>query len=191
MENRRESDAAVIRRSLAEPRVFETIFDRHFDAVLRFAIGRVGVQDAPDVAAETFARAFGRRQRFRPDRPSALPWLFGIAVNVCRERSRRTDRGTRATTRMAASAEQVTEPFENALAERIDAQRLRPELLAGLQRLRDEEYTLVMLAAESDLTYGEMADLLGIPVGTVRSRLSRARTRLRSLVEDDRGAVRR
>lgn len=184
-----ESDSSVIRRSLTDPRAFETIFDRHFDAVHRFAVGRVGVQEAADVAAETFARAFGRRHRFRQDRPSALPWLFGIAVNVSRERIRRVDRGTRATSRAAASADRVTEPFETALAERIDAERMRPELLAGLRSLRDDEYALLMLASETDLTYGQMAEMLGIPIGTVRSRLSRARGRLKTLVEDDERVV--
>lgn len=173
------SDAEVIARSLVEQRAFEVIFDRHFEAVHRFAAGRVGLQDAGDVAAETFARAFGRRHRFRTDRSSALPWLFGIAVNVCRERNRRSGRGQRAATRLAVSADMITEPFESASAERLDAQRLRPELAAALRQLSDDEYALIMLASESELTYQQMADLLGIPVGTVRSRLARARKRIR------------
>jgi RNA polymerase sigma factor (sigma-70 family) len=174
------SDAQVIEASVSEPRVFEVIFDRHFAPVHRFAVGRVGAQDAPDVVAETFARAFDRRHRFALDKPSALPWLFGIAVNVCRERSRRSDRGARATTRMAVRAEMTTEPFENALAARIDAERLLPELINALQTLSDDEYALVMLATESDLSYEDMANTLGIPVGTVRSRLARARRRVRA-----------
>ncbi|MEX1004391.1 MAG: sigma-70 family RNA polymerase sigma factor [Acidimicrobiia bacterium] len=180
MEFRAFSDAQVIEASLTEPRFFETIFDRHFGAVHRFAVGRVGAQDAPDVVAETFARAFDRRHRFALDKPSALPWLFGIAVNVCRERGRRASRGVRANTRMAVRAEMITEPFENALAERIDAERLLPELIGALRALSDDEYALLMLATESDLTYEEMAETLGIPVGTVRSRLARARRRVRA-----------
>jgi RNA polymerase sigma factor (sigma-70 family) len=173
------SDAEVIARSLVDRGAFEAIFDRHFDAVHRFASGRVGAQEAADVAAETFARAFDRRHRFRPDRSSALPWLFGIAVNVCRERSRRSGRGERAATRLATRSELIAEPFESASAERLDAERLRPELAAALQRLSDDEYALIMLATESDLSYQQMADLLGIPIGTVRSRLARARKRIR------------
>ena len=180
VEFRVQSDAQVIEASLTEPRVFETIFDRHFEPVHRFAVGRVGAQEAPDVVAETFARAFDRRHRFALDKPSALPWLFGIAVNVCRERRRRSDRGVRATTRMAVRTEMTTEPFENALAERIDAQRLLPELINALQSLSDEEYALLMLATESDLSYEDMAATLGIPIGTVRSRLARAKRRVRS-----------
>jgi RNA polymerase sigma-70 factor (ECF subfamily) len=177
------SDAVVIRRSLTEPQAFEAIFDRHFGAVHRFAVGRVGQQDAADVLAETFARAFDRRHRFRTDRESALPWLFGIAVNVCRERTRRDDRGHRATTRMATRTEMTTEAFENAVTNRIDAERLRPDLLAALRELTDDEYALLMLAGESDLSYQEMADTLGIPIGTVRSRLARARRRVRTSME--------
>lgn len=175
-----KSDAQIIEESLADSRAFEAIFDRHFEAVHRFAVGRVGLQDAADVVAETFARAFDRRQRFRMDKPSALPWLFGIAVNVARERTRKSDRGHRATWRAALRTDAVSESFESALAARIDAERLRPDLITALRTLSDDEYALLMLSTESELTYEQMADTLGIPVGTVRSRLSRARRRLRS-----------
>ena len=178
------SDATLIERSLTDPRAFEGIFDRHFDAVHRFATGRIGPQDAADVTAETFARAFVRRQRFRLDRPSALPWLFGIAINVCRERARRTSRGRTATGRLAASFDLQTEGFEAAVADRIDAERLRPDLVVALRSLSDAEYALLMLASESDLTYGQMAATLGVPVGTVRSRLFRARARVRQSLAD-------
>jgi RNA polymerase sigma factor (sigma-70 family) len=176
------SDAEIIRRSWSEPEVFEVIFDRHYEAVHRFAAGRVGIQDAPDIAAETFARAFDRRQRFRLDRRSALPWLYGIAVNVCREGRRRNSRGQHATTRIATRDEMSTEAFENDLTERVDAQRLRPDLLAALRGLTDDEYALLMLAGESDMSYQQMADALGIPIGTVRSRLARARRRVRHAI---------
>ena len=192
MESRLLPDARVIESSFAEPRAFEMIFDRHFDAVHRFAVGRVGTQEAPDVVAETFARAFVRRHRFRMDKPSALPWLFGIAVNVCRERIRRRERSERATTRMATRAEMTTEPFESALANRIDAERLRPDLVAALQTLSDDEYALLMLASETELTYGQMAEMLGVPIGTVRSRLARARQRVkRALAPEGTHAIRR
>jgi RNA polymerase sigma-70 factor (ECF subfamily) len=175
-----QNDAGVIQASLVDPALFEAIFDRHFDAVHRFAVGRVGTQEAADVVAETFTRAFVRRSRFRQDKPSALPWLFGIAVNVCHERNRLRDRGYRATNRVAGRAELMTEPFEGALAARIDAERLRPELVEALRGLSDNEYALLMLATESDLTYEQMAETLSIPVVTVRSRLARARARVRA-----------
>ena len=180
METRSATDAQIIEASIARPAVFEEIFDRHFAAMHRFAVGRVGSQEAADVVAETFARAFARRRRFRLDRPSALPWLFGIAVNVCRERSRWVERGQRATTRVATRAEMTTEPFETALAERIDAERMRPDLIVALRGLSDDEYALLMLTSEAGMSYVEMAEHLGIPIGTVRSRLARARKRLRA-----------
>lgn len=189
VEDRTASDADIIRRSVADPKTFEAIFDRHFDAVHRFAVGRVGLQEAADVVSETFARAFDRRIRFRPDRPSALPWLFGIAVNVCKERSRRASRGARATSRMAGHVERQAETFESDLTERVDAERLRPELIAALQALSDDEYALLMLAGEAELTYQQMADTLGIPIGTVRSRLARARRRVRAAIEPTRGRL--
>ena len=176
------SDAEVIRRSVSRPQAFELIFDRHFDAVHRFAVGRVGLQEAPDVAAETFARAFDRRARYRADRLSALPWLFGIAVNVSRERLRRTARGVKASHRLTIRPDQLADSFESDLMARVDAERLRPDLLAALRCLSDDEYALLMLAGESDLSYQDMAELLGIPIGTVRSRLARARRRVRSAI---------
>src|SRR5690606_9711035 len=84
--------------------------------------------------------------------------------------------------RMAVRTEMLTEPFESALAERIDAERLRSELIGALGALSDAEYTLLMLATESDLTYEAMAELLEIPIGTVRSRLARSRRRVRMVL---------
>jgi RNA polymerase sigma-70 factor (ECF subfamily) len=84
---------------------------------------------------------------------------------------------------MATRTEMTTEAFENAVTNRIDAERLRPDLLAALRELTDDEYALLMLAGESDLSYQEMADTLGIPIGTVRSRLARARRRVRTSME--------
>lgn len=175
-------DGRLIAASVRKPELFESIFDRHYQAVVRFAAGRVGRSEAADVAAETFLRAFSRRHRFDADHVSALPWLFGIAGNVVRERFRKSARGHRAFSRVSPVPE-VDSPFESEAVERSDAERQAGILNASLAQLSDDEYHVLMLAAIGDYSYQEIADRLDIPIGTVRSRLSRARRRMRELME--------
>ena len=89
------SDVECLTRSAREPRAFEMIFDRHFDAVHRYIHRRAGRDVADELAAETFAVAFERRASCRTN-GSALPWLFGIATNLLRRRTRAERRRLRA-----------------------------------------------------------------------------------------------
>ena len=180
------TDAEIIHASRRRPAVFGVIFDRHFDAVLRFASGRVGSADAADVAAEVFVRAFDLRRRFDHDRPSALPWLFGITANVCREHLRKAARGHRARLRHGAGLETNSIGFEAEAVARVDAGAQRAGLERAMRLLSDEEYAVLMMAAIGGVSYQEIADQLQIPIGTVRSRLSRARRRVRELLEEER-----
>ncbi|MGW5472535.1 RNA polymerase sigma factor, partial [Streptomyces chartreusis] len=80
-----ESDASVIARSRDEPEAFAALFDRHADAVHRYAARRLGGEVADDLVAETFTTAFQQRHRYDPARGAgadARPWLFGIATNL-------------------------------------------------------------------------------------------------------------
>jgi RNA polymerase sigma factor (sigma-70 family) len=178
-------DGALIAQSIRNPEVFEVVFDRYYQAVYRFAVGRAGVSEAGDVAGETFLRAFARRHRFDVEQTNALPWLFGIAVNVTRERFRKVNRGRRALDRVAAAPE-IISPFEGEAVERTDALSRTDELASALADLTDDEYQVLMLSALGDLSYQEIADSLDIPIGTVRSRLARARRKMRELMEPDR-----
>lgn len=178
-------DGDVIAASRMDPDRFEEIFDRHYDAVVGFAVGRAGFHHAHDVAAEVFVRAFDRRHLYREDRESALPWLFGIASNVVRERRRREARGASALARVAGRLGAEPVGFEAEAASRLDAETTRSALVDALTRLSDDEYEVLMLAALGELTYDVMAENLGIPAGTVRSRLARARRRMRMLLEVD------
>lgn len=177
------SDSQIIEASRREPQRFEAIFDRHYGSVVRFAAGRVGSLDASDVASDTFVRAFGRRSRFDTDRASALPWLFGIAANVIRERRRKAGRGARAYSKVAA--ERSIEPFEVEAVARLDAGQKGEALIGALERLSEDEYQVLMLTAMEDLSYQEIADALGVPIGTVRSRLFRARKRMREQLDPE------
>lgn len=181
------SDGDLIAASVKRPALFETIFERHYPRVLRFAIGRVGPTDGYDVAAETFVRAFDRRSRFDQERESALPWLFGIAVNIMRERARRRARRARAFER-AAGAETATDAaghFDGEAVDRVDALARSQELQEALAVLTDDEYQVLMLYAIGDMTYADIAVSVGVPIGTVRSRIHRARIKARELLGAD------
>ena len=159
-------DAAAIARSLQEPAAFEEVFARHLAAVHAFAERRVGRDLAEEVAAETFARAFAARRRYDAGHASARPWLFGIATNVLR-RHWRTERRRLAAYARALHAERPAE-----LPTRADV------AVAALARLPRRQREVVLLHAWADLGYAEIATALGVPVGTVRSRLARARAAL-------------
>ena len=169
------TDGEVIAASVREPARFAEIFDRHFDAVHRFVRRRIGSSAAQDVAAETFLRAFEIRKRFDTTQSNALPWLFGIAINLLRHHLRDEERALRAFARTGV------DPLvgDDRVDERLDAEAEAPALAAALADLRDEERDVLLLHAWADLDYASIADALGLPIGTVRSRLSRARDHVR------------
>src|SRR5215471_9776953 len=143
-------DAEVIGRSLDEPEVFGLIYDRHAPTVLRYLGRRVGAEIAEGLVGELFRVAFERRRTFDASRVSALPWLYGIGSNLLLKHRRSEARRLRASARMAAAGE----------------------------ALPDDERLALLLFAWEDLSYQDVAEALELPIGTVRSRLTRARTRL-------------
>ncbi len=181
------TDGEVIAASIAHPEQFEIIFERHYRAVLRFAVGRIGTSDGGDIAAEAFVRAFDRRARFKTDRESALPWLFGIAANIMRERARRRARRARAFERAASATidAEIGGHFDGDAVDRVDAVARSHELQAALDILTDDEYQVLMLLAVGDMSYSDIAGHLAIPIGTVRSRIHRARAKARELLGSD------
>jgi RNA polymerase sigma factor (sigma-70 family) len=177
------NDGAVIAESLAEPTRFAAIFDRHYDAVYGFISRRVGAALAADLAAETFVRAFAARRRYRAETSSsARPWLFGIAVNLLRHHYRTEARQLRAYAR--TGVDPVLDATPDAES-RVDAAAAGPRLAEALAALRPAERDVLLLFAWADFSYAEIAEALEVEVGTVRSRLSRARTRIRELLDRD------
>ncbi|HEV3478678.1 MAG TPA: RNA polymerase sigma factor [Gaiellaceae bacterium] len=161
------SDAVVIEHSLVEPQAFAAIFDRHFDAVHAYARRRLGGSLAEEVASETFVRAFDRRRTFDRSRVDARPWLFGIAANLMRRHWRTERRRLRALARLQPGRGE--EPWAEE----------RADLVPALDALPAREREALFLYALVDLSYEEIAEALDVPIGTVRSRLSRARDRIR------------
>lgn len=128
-------------------------------------------------------RAFDRRDRFRTDRDNALPWLFGIAANVAREGHRKRVRRLRMVRRSAALVAGDDARFEVDATERVDALAQGREIATALRELTEDEYQVLMLLALADFSYADIAESLGIPIGTVRSRIHRARGKMRELLE--------
>jgi RNA polymerase sigma factor (sigma-70 family) len=173
-----ESDAAVIEQSLRRPDLFAPIFDRYFDEIHRYLARRVGGTVADDLAADVFLTAFTTRQRYDVARNSARPWLYGIATNLISSHRRQEARYFRALSQAAAPPGWEAE--EERLADRISAAATRPLLAAALAKLPPGDRDVLLLVALADLGYPEVAEALGIPQGTVASRLSRVRRQLRA-----------
>lgn len=180
------TDCEIIVASRQRPELFEVIFERHYQAVYRFSAGRRGPDEASDIASDTFIRAFDRRDRFRTDRENALPWLFGIAANVARERNRKQIRRLRMVRRSAALFGGDDSRFEVDATDRIDALSQSDALAKALSKLSEDEYQVLMLLAIADFSYSDIAESLDIPIGTVRSRIHRARNKMRELLEAER-----
>lgn len=173
-------DSDAISASAATPAEFAAIFDRHFDAVHAYLQRRIGRDLADELSAETFLIAFDGRARYDVSRPDARPWLFGIATNLLHRHRRRELRQLRAYARSAADP--ILDAFDGVDA-RIDAVGVRRELVDVLAQVPVEERDALLLFAWADFSYAEIGQALEVPVGTVRSRLSRARTRIRAALE--------
>jgi RNA polymerase sigma factor (sigma-70 family) len=172
------ADAAVIEASRTEPELFATLFDRHAPVIHRYIARRAGRQIAEDLTAETFLVAFSKRQRYDPAFPDARPWLYGVATNVIGQYQRAEARQLRI--KLAAVPEADDPGHGDRVAGDVTAGAVRGVLAAALADLPAADRDVLLLIAWEQLSYGEVARALDIPIGTVRSRLNRARIRLRS-----------
>ena len=175
-------DAAVIQLSRHEPEYFTELFRRHAPYIQRYVVRRLGQDAADDIVAETFLLAFRQRDSYDQARADARPWLYGIATNLIGRHRRAEIRLYRALAR--TGADPVTESFTDRIDDRVSASTAGRRLAAALGRLSAELRDTLLLVAWGDLSYEETAAALGVPVGTVRSRISRARSALRRSLGD-------
>jgi len=171
------NDATVIGLSRHEPEHFTVLFRRHAPHIQRYVVRRLGQDAADDIVAETFLLAFRQRDSYDQARADARPWLYGIATNLIGRHRRAEIRLYRALAR--TGADPVMEPFTDRIDDQVSAGTASRRLAAGLARLPEELRDTLLLVVWSGLSYEEAAAALGVPVGTVRSRMSRARSRLR------------
>ncbi len=180
------SDADVIAASLSDGSEFSIVFDRYFETVYKYVARRIGIDAAGDLTSEVFVRAFEARERYDVARPNCRPWLYGIASNLVRDHLRRRRRRSRAYLRAAFQEEADGESTIADAESRASAALMAPQINAALGKLNDFDREVLLLYALGELSYDEIAVALSIPIGTVRSRLARARRRMQELVPDDR-----
>ncbi|WUH99073.1 RNA polymerase sigma factor [Spirillospora sp. NBC_00431] len=171
------TDASVIAASGDDPERFAVLFRRHAPSIMRYVARRLGRDAAEDIVAETFLVAFRQRSRYDQGRPDARPWLYGIATNLIGRHRRAEVRALRALAR--GGVDPVTAPFTDAVEDRVNADarsRLLADAIAGLPSAQRE---VLLLVTWAEFSYDQAAEALGVPAGTVRSRMNRARRKLR------------
>jgi RNA polymerase sigma-70 factor, ECF subfamily len=171
-------DAGLIAESLGQPERFGELYDRHAAVLHRYAARRVGDDLADDLVAATFLAAFRARVRYDQARPDARPWLFGILTKEISRQHRTESARWRALARSAP--DRPADGLADQVAADVSAQAQRAVLAGALAGLAPADRSVLLLIAWGDLSYEETAQALGIPVGTVRSRLSRARVQVRA-----------
>ncbi|MFK4088736.1 RNA polymerase sigma factor [Kribbella sp. NPDC020789] len=176
------------RPSLAGPAVadeFARLFDQHAVPMHRYLARRVGAEQAHDLVSETFLAAFRQRDSYDPALAAAKAWLYGIATNLARRHVRQEVRGLHATARAGSREADNLAAHDGLVAERVDAQNLARRIAPAIAELSEGDRDVLLLTSWAGLTTVEVADALGIPVGTVRSRLHRVRRQLRILTTSE------
>jgi RNA polymerase sigma-70 factor (ECF subfamily) len=169
-----------------DPEAFRALFDEHARSVYNHAFRLTGNwATAEDVVSLTFLEAWRLRERVDvgPEAGSLRPWVLGVATNVALNARRAARRHAAALARM--SAPDIVPDHAEEVAARVDDRALVARTVAALATLRTAEREVLALCGWSGLDYAEAAQALSIPIGTVRSRLSRARAKLARLLGDD------
>lgn len=179
-------DARLWARACAgDHSAFGDLFVRHANRIHNYCFRRTGSWTlAEDATSQTFMEAWRRRSSIAVS-DSLLPWLFVAANNVCRN----TERARRRTANLLAKAPLIEDVGDHAdeVAARIDSERQMQRVLSALRTLKRADQDVVAMCDWEGLSYDEAATALGVPIGTVRSRLSRARARLKLLLTDEVG----
>jgi RNA polymerase sigma factor (sigma-70 family) len=179
------SDASIIEASLQDGTRFAAVYERHANALYRFAARRLGPDLGEDVVADTVLAAFRGRHRYDRTRPDARPWLMGILVKEIARHHRAEQARFRALSRAGADhAGSFATVDVDRVAAMVTAQSVRGPLAAAVGALKRRDRDVLLLFAWAQLSYQEIAETLSIPVGTVRSRLNRARAALRTALPD-------
>ncbi|WP_344238461.1 sigma-70 family RNA polymerase sigma factor [Kribbella hippodromi] len=160
---------------------FTRLFDQHAVPMHRYLARRVGAEQAHDLVSETFLTAFKQRDTYDPEKAAVKAWLYGIATNLARRYVRDEVRGLRATARAGRREPGDLVAHDGRVAERVDAQELARRIAPAIADLSDGDRDVLLLTSWAGLTTVEVADALGIPAGTVRSRLHRVRRQLTNL----------
>lgn len=168
---------------ITAPDAFTMVFDAHYTEIHRYLGRRIGPDVAEDLAAETFLIAFRQRERFDASAGEIRPWLYGIATNLIRRHRRAELRHYRALARTGPPPDE--DGHDQRVVDRLTAGVTVGRLAKLLSELSTGERDVVLLVAYGGLSYAEVADALHVAEGTVASRLSRARTKMREALGAD------
>jgi RNA polymerase sigma factor (sigma-70 family) len=180
-----DSDANLISASLEDAERFGELFDRHFVYVHRFCARRIDATRSEDIAGEVFRRAFEARDRYDLNRPDARPWLLAIALNLVRDAHRATLHQHGAYQRELSLHRSRPRALDDEVIAVLDTRRDLAAVAAALELLPVGEVETLLLHVWEELSYEEVALVLDIPIGTVRSRLHRIRERLHELLGEE------
>jgi RNA polymerase sigma factor (sigma-70 family) len=171
-----------------DPDAFSWMFYEHVDLIYNVAFRRTGSWDAAEeIVATVFLEAWRQRATVSVHEQSIRPWLLGVTLNLIRRYWRQADRKRRASLKLLS--DDIYPDHAVDVANRLDAEETMRRILDSLDRIPEDHRAVVQLWAWEDLTYEEIAVVLNIPVGTVKSRLHRARDALRR--SDDHGRIHR
>lgn len=174
---------------------YARLWDEHGQRIYRFCYRRTADPElAEDLTSIVFLEAWRNREKagqLSDAQDEMLPWLYGIAANVVRNqwRTRRRHRAALARVPRPRAEDEIEDDVASAVVERVDGQARMAHLLARLQTLPKIEQDVLSLCTWEDLTPQEAATALGIPEATARTRLHRARKRLRALEDATEGAA--
>jgi RNA polymerase sigma factor (sigma-70 family) len=171
-----DTDGILIARSVqGHPDAFVTVAQRHGVAIHGYLARRAGHQVADDLLADVWVRAFAARGGYDSGYDDARPWLYGIARNVLRAHWRSAQNAS------LAGPEPTVDPWDD-IIDRLDSAASGKALISAVRRLPPTEREVLLLVAWEQLTPSEAAAVLGVPAGTARSRLHRARATLRRVL---------
>jgi RNA polymerase sigma-70 factor (ECF subfamily) len=180
-----ESDASLMRLAASgQAGSFLALMGRHGQAIHAYLARRCGRDAADDLLSEVFLRAYAARGTFDGRRHNARPWLYGIARNVLHEHWRQSGA---ADLKPILIPTATHDPWSEVDA-RLDAAARLPGVRLALAGLAPGDREVLLLVAWEGLTPAEAAGVLGIPPGTARSRLHRARQVMRRLLDHDTAA---
>lgn len=175
-----ESDADLWKRvsALDDVQAFSRLHNRHVDRVYRHCFARLGVRvDAEDATNQVFYETWRKRRKVQIDEQGILPWLLTVAGNVIRNNTRAARRRGALLLRLIGFADKADDVVD--VDDRLDSRRYAGALRNAISKLSPAGQTVIGLCAIEGFSYEEAARYLDVPVGTVRSRLSRAKAELR------------
>jgi RNA polymerase sigma-70 factor, ECF subfamily len=179
------TDRELLVASRVESGAFEELYRRHVGATIRFAARRAErPSDVVDLVAAVWLEVVASLDRYEPHRGDALPWILGIAANLCAVERRRRAREHEVVRRLEGRRGLDEDDYER-LEGVIDAAGAAPAVRQGLKELPPTERAVAELVFLDGLTPSEAADALGIRSPAVRMRLARARKKLRAIAESN------